>query len=311
MPARTGPLLLEQRRLAGGRDWWRIASLIEPVHPLPVMECLSAAGYAMRAYAVSKLLSISIYLVNIMRTSLFAGGPNPTEQFRLFAYSIFVEDGRFRSPCGASRTLPLAPAAFSRLPHVRKSRAHSRVASSIGLLSRPWKRKCLLLMNVVISNDHARDRQLKMFFETRKWETGTAPNGSKAIRVLQPYERRAPCPSPLQLVDMSYRDVESMLTDKFKEGRPKSVVVPQNIDTVRELIMQDRHVKYREVKAFLGISQKIELTGHPPHSPDLASKDFYFSIYSPSVKNKLRGQRFWSSEEAVDAFKVHVLDIPQ
>ncbi|GBP20853.1 hypothetical protein EVAR_80670_1 [Eumeta japonica] len=42
-----------------------------------------------------------------------------------------------------------------------------------------------------------------------------------------------------------------MLTDEFKEGRFKSVVVPQNIDAVRELIMQDRHVTYREIKTFL------------------------------------------------------------
>ncbi|GBP09947.1 hypothetical protein EVAR_92481_1 [Eumeta japonica] len=34
---------------------------------------------------------------------------------------------------------------------------------------------------------------------------------------------------------------------------------------------------------------KIELTGHPPHSSDLAPNDFYLFT---SVKNKLRGQRF-------------------
>ena len=44
------------------------------------------------------------------------------------------------------------------------------------------------------------------------------------------------------------------LTDEFKEGRPKSIVVPENIDAVRELIMQDRHVTYREIEASLGIS---------------------------------------------------------
>ncbi|GBP43047.1 hypothetical protein EVAR_96306_1 [Eumeta japonica] len=43
----------------------------------------------------------------------------------------------------------------------------------------------------------------------------------------------------------------SMLTDEFKEGRPKSVVVPHNIDAGRELIVQDRHVTYRELKASL------------------------------------------------------------
>ncbi|GBP61745.1 hypothetical protein EVAR_31073_1 [Eumeta japonica] len=42
-----------------------------------------------------------------------------------------------------------------------------------------------------------------------------------------------------------------MLTDEFKEGRPKSVVAPQNIDAVKELMMQDRHITYHEIKASL------------------------------------------------------------
>ncbi|XP_037959406.1 histone-lysine N-methyltransferase SETMAR-like [Teleopsis dalmanni] len=44
------------------------------------------------------------------------------------------------------------------------------------------------------------------------------------------------------------------LSDEFREGRPKMAVVPENIDAVRELIMQDRHVIYREIEASLGIS---------------------------------------------------------
>ncbi|GBP85562.1 Mariner Mos1 transposase [Eumeta japonica] len=46
--------------------------------------------------------------------------------------------------------------------------------------------------------------------------------------------------------------------------------------------------------------QKIELTGHPPYSSDLAPKDLF-----PSVKNKLRSQRFSGREEAIDAFKMY------
>ena len=41
---------------------------------------------------------------------------------------------------------------------------------------------------------------------------------------------------------------------------------------------------------------------------DLAPNDFYLF---PNVKNKLRGQRFSTREDAVDAFKQHVLEIPQ
>ena len=44
------------------------------------------------------------------------------------------------------------------------------------------------------------------------------------------------------------------LKDEFREGRPKTAVVPENIDAVRELIMQDRHVTYREIETCLGIS---------------------------------------------------------
>ncbi|GBP24349.1 hypothetical protein EVAR_9447_1 [Eumeta japonica] len=51
--------------------------------------------------------------------------------------------------------------------------------------------------------------------------------------------------------------------------------------------------------------QKIELTGHPPYSPGLAPNVFYLF---PRVKNKLRGQRFSSHKEAIDAFKMHVLE---
>ena len=36
--------------------------------------------------------------------------------------------------------------------------------------------------------------------------------------------------------------------------RQKSVVVPETIDAVRQLILQDRHVIYREIETTLGIS---------------------------------------------------------
>ena len=37
----------------------------------------------------------------------------------------------------------------------------------------------------------------------------------------------------------------SSLQDEFREGRPNSVIVPETIDDVRQLILQDRHVTYR------------------------------------------------------------------
>lgn len=62
-----------------------------------------------------------------------------------------------------------------------------------------------------------------------------------------------------------------------------------------------------QTKEFL-TDQNIELMGHPPYSPDLAPNDFFLF---PHTKNKLRGQRFSTPEEAVDAFKMHVLEVSQ
>ena len=47
---------------------------------------------------------------------------------------------------------------------------------------------------------------------------------------------------------------------------------------------------------------------HTPYSPDLVPNDFYLFLY---VKNKMRGQRFSTPEEAVAAFRMYVLEIPQ
>ena len=53
-------------------------------------------------------------------------------------------------------------------------------------------------------------------------------------------------------------------------------------------------------------TQNIELMGHPPYSPDLEPNDFFLF---PRIKDKMRGQRFTSPEEAVEAFKNHVLSL--
>ena len=51
-----------------------------------------------------------------------------------------------------------------------------------------------------------------------------------------------------------FKQGNSSLQDEFREGRPKSVVVPETIDAVRQLILQGRHVSYREIETTLGIS---------------------------------------------------------
>ena len=44
------------------------------------------------------------------------------------------------------------------------------------------------------------------------------------------------------------------LRDEARESRPKTAVVSENFDAVRELIMQDRFETCREIEASLGIS---------------------------------------------------------
>ncbi|CAH1995479.1 unnamed protein product [Acanthoscelides obtectus] len=53
--------------------------------------------------------------------------------------------------------------------------------------------------------------------------------------------------------------------------------------------------------------ENVELLDHTPYSSDLSRNDF---VTFPKIKNRLRGQRFQSPEEAVDAFKNAVLDLP-
>ena len=47
----------------------------------------------------------------------------------------------------------------------------------------------------------------------------------------------------------------STLQTEFREGRPNSSVVPETIDAVLHLILQDRHVTYREIETTLSISE--------------------------------------------------------
>ena len=61
------------------------------------------------------------------------------------------------------------------------------------------------------------------------------------------------------------------LKDEIREGPTETAVVPENIDAVRELIMQDRHVTYRELELCWGIfSSSIDSILHE----QLAAKDF-------------------------------------
>ena len=52
-----------------------------------------------------------------------------------------------------------------------------------------------------------------------------------------------------------FRHGRASVSDECREGRPKSVVIPRNIDAVRNMIKEDRHVTYRQLEASLGISK--------------------------------------------------------
>ncbi|CAH2013730.1 unnamed protein product [Acanthoscelides obtectus] len=74
----------------------------------------------------------------------------------------------------------------------------------------------------------------------------------------------------------------------------------QKINTERRIILHQKTRQYL-------MEENVELLDHPPYSPDLSPNDFFAF---PKIKNRLCGQRFQSSEEAVDAFKNAVLDLP-
>ena len=56
------------------------------------------------------------------------------------------------------------------------------------------------------------------------------------------------------LIDGILNSTDSSPQDEFRDRYPKSVVVPETIDALRQLILQDRHVSYREIETTLCIS---------------------------------------------------------
>ena len=53
---------------------------------------------------------------------------------------------------------------------------------------------------------------------------------------------------------MAMKQHPMALKDEIRAGPPKTAIVSENIDVVRERIMQERHVTYREIELSLGIS---------------------------------------------------------
>ncbi|CAH1990392.1 unnamed protein product [Acanthoscelides obtectus] len=90
---------------------------------------------------------------------------------------------------------------------------------------------------------------------------------------------------------------------------PKIITELRKINPERRIILhQDNASSHTAQKTRQYLTEEnVELLDHPPYSPDLSPSDF-FTL--PKIKNRLRGQRFQSPEEAVDAFKNAVLDLP-
>ncbi|GFT77404.1 histone-lysine N-methyltransferase SETMAR [Nephila pilipes] len=68
------------------------------------------------------------------------------------------------------------------------------------------------------------------------------------------YNDKAPSYSTVKNWYNEFNRGRCSIQDESRAGRPKSVVVPEKINAVRELIKQDRHVTYREIEASLDIS---------------------------------------------------------
>ncbi|CAH2010652.1 unnamed protein product [Acanthoscelides obtectus] len=83
---------------------------------------------------------------------------------------------------------------------------------------------------------------------------------------------------------------------------PKVITELRKINPERRIILhQDNACSHTAQKTRQFLTEKnVELLDHPPYSPDLTPNDFFTF---PKIKNRLRGQRFQSPEEAVDAFK--------
>ncbi|CAH1966487.1 unnamed protein product [Acanthoscelides obtectus] len=83
---------------------------------------------------------------------------------------------------------------------------------------------------------------------------------------------------------------------------PKVITELRKINPERRIILHQDNASSdtaRKTRQYL-TEENVKLLDHPPYSPDLSPNDFFTF---PKIKNRLRGQRFQSPEEVVDAFK--------
>ncbi|CAH2009362.1 unnamed protein product [Acanthoscelides obtectus] len=87
---------------------------------------------------------------------------------------------------------------------------------------------------------------------------------------------------------------------------PKVITELRKINAERKIILHQANASShtaQKTRQYL-TEENVELLDHPPYSFDLSPNGFFTF---PKIKNRLRGQRFQSPEEAVDAFKNAVL----
>ncbi|GFT01071.1 putative DD34D transposase [Nephila pilipes] len=80
------------------------------------------------------------------------------------------------------------------------------------------------------------------------------------------YSDKAPSYSTVKNWYNEFNRGRCSIQDESRAGRPKSVVVPEKINAVRELIKQDRHVTYREIEASLDISDESWIYAYEPET---------------------------------------------
>lgn len=94
-----------------------------------------------------------------------------------------------------------------------------------------------------------------------------------------------------------------------------TICLPKVVEEVRKtnrrrriLLHQDNASSHtaRMTTAYLK-EKNVELVDHPPYSPDLSPCDYFLF---PKIKTKLRGQRFQTPDEAVEAYKNLVSEMP-
>ncbi|CAH1987551.1 unnamed protein product [Acanthoscelides obtectus] len=147
-----------------------------------------------------------------------------------------------------------------------------------------------------------------------------APYQSTISRWYGEFKRRRVSLSEDPRVELGVRKLVSrwiphLLTEEQKAARMVATFVSKagHIATIplneqRIILHQDNASSHTAQKTRQYLTEEnVELLGHPSYSPDLSPND---SFTFPKIKNRLRGQRFQSPEEAVDAFKNAVLDLP-